>query len=66
MCGKPRYSFGDVNGVMKNGLDVSIGIDQSDKVNISFNYRDDRDGIYYYVQTSGYRTKKEPAIAPKV
>ena len=63
MSDKPRYTFGGVNGVMKYGTHVDIGIARGDVVDISFDYRDNRDGVDYHVQATGYRTKKEPQIA---
>jgi hypothetical protein len=52
-----RYSFGDVNGVMKDGLNVSIGFDENDRCNIEFSYRDQRDGELYCVHATGRRRK---------
>lgn len=64
MSDKPRYSFGNVDGIMKDGVSVSIGIER-DSVTVSFDYADSRDGILYHVEATGYRTKKEPIIADK-
>ena len=58
MSNEPRYSFGDVDGVMNDGTSVSIGF-TGDHVDISFDYRDAVDGQWYHVEASGYRTKKE-------
>jgi hypothetical protein len=58
MSDKPRYSFGDIDGIMKDGTSVSIGVER-DNVVISFDYVDSRDGTLYHVETTGHRTKKE-------
>lgn len=54
---RPRYSFGDVQGAMKDGIAVSIGFDECNRVNIEFTYTDRLDGFTYTVSASGYRTK---------
>lgn len=54
---EPRYAFGDVNGVMKEGTSVSINLGESDRVSIDFTYTDQRDGQLYRVNATGYRTK---------
>lgn len=64
MADKPRYTFGDVNGVLKDGTSVSVGVEK-DWVSISFDYHDHRDDVVYHVEATGYRTKKESIIANK-
>jgi hypothetical protein len=56
---KPRYTFGDVNGAMKDGTHVIINGGPRDEITISFNYTDTRDGVVYHVEATGFRTIKE-------
>ncbi len=52
----PRYSFGDVNGIMKAGIHVVINGGLLDEMDISFDYFDRRDGKKYHVEGKGFRT----------
>ena len=52
----PRYSFGDVNGIMKAGIHVVINDDLLYEMDISFDYFDRRDGKKYHVEGKGFRT----------
>ncbi len=54
---QPRYSFGDVQGTMKDGYSVSVGVEPNDEVNIEFTYKDRRDGKTYRVVATGRRTE---------
>lgn len=55
--GKPRYSFGDVKGAMKDGTSISVGVDSDDRVNIEFDYTDTLTGQRYHVSAVGRRTE---------
>ena len=54
----PRYSFGDVQGTLTNGLAVQLGL-HVDWCTVEFDYTDRLDGVLYHVSASGWRTKKE-------
>ena len=58
---KPRYSFGDVEGVMRESTSLSVGCDERNRISIEFNYTDNRDGVLYHVAASGWRS----AVVPK-
>ena len=62
MSEKPRYSFGDVKGIMREGMGFSVGVDEKDMLDIEFTYRDTRDGKLYRVVARGWRelVKEEP------
>jgi hypothetical protein len=63
---KPRYTFGDVSGAMKEGRAVSVGVDNGDHIDISFYYRDNQDGKLYHVEAIGHRSEiKEQPIAKR-
>lgn len=55
--GVPRYTFGDVQGVMKDATHFSMGVAEKDYVDVTFDYYDTRDGKRYYVEARG--TRKE-------
>ena len=57
MSDNPSYSFGDVKGIVAAGTQVSIGVDDKQRISISFTYRDSRDGCEYRVVAEGYREK---------
>ena len=62
----PRYSFGDVNGALKDGTTVVINSGLRDEMDISFDYFDRRDGFKYHVEAKGFRTlipNQEPTDA---
>lgn len=56
MSDKPRYSFGDVKDIMREGAGIYIGADEeNDRVDIEFTYRDTRNGKLYRVVAKGWR-----------
>ena len=61
MTDKPHYSFGDIEGVMRDSTSFSLGRDERNRINIEFNYTDNRDGVLYRVTASGWRS----AVVPK-
>lgn len=62
MSDKPRYSFGDVKGIMRESMGFSVGGDEKERIDIEFTYRDTRDGKLYRAVASGWRelVKEEP------
>ena len=54
---QPRYSFGDIQGAMKDGTSVSIGFGERNRISIEFTYTDQLDGCTYKVNATGYRVK---------
>lgn len=63
MTDKPRYSFGDVEGVMRDSTSFSMGYDENDRISIEFNYTDRRDGVLYHVAAAGWRSRVIPEAA---
>ena len=58
MSDKPRYSFLNVDGVLRDGYAVNIsGDDDGRRVHVTFTYRDNITGAVYAVEASGYRTR---------
>ena len=55
----PRYSFGDVQGVLREGAGVSVGWDTNggDRVTVEFDYLDRAEGKRYHVTARGWRTE---------
>ena len=53
----PRYSFGDVRGIMQEGTAVSVGIDDTSTVTVDFDFLDRRDGKKYHVHARGVLTE---------
>ena len=55
----PRYSFGDVQGVLREGTGVSVGwdTDDGDRVTVEFDYLDSAEGKRYHVTARGWRTE---------
>jgi len=69
----PYYTFKDVKGVMNDGTsvlvgvldhDTTVGVLDHDTVNISFDYRDRRDGVLYHVEARGWRARKDGPDGP--
>ncbi len=56
---QPRYSFGDVRGVMREGVGVSVewDINGGDHVTVEFDYLDRAEGKRYHVTARGWRTE---------
>jgi len=62
MTDNPRYTFGDVQGAMRDGHAASISLDGRDRITVEFTYTDQLDGKTYKVTAYGWRTEvKEEA-----
>ena len=57
MSDTTRYTFGNVDGIMKEGTGVCIGMDGDDRVTIHFKYRD-AEGKWWAVAAHGWRMVK--------
>ena len=52
----PRYTFGNVNGIMKDGTSIAVGV-QEDSVTVTFDYHDRETGKMYHVVAKGFRAE---------
>jgi len=55
MTDNPRYTFSDVQGAMRDGYAVNIGMDERDRITVEFTYADRLDGKTYKVTALGWR-----------
>ena len=61
MTDNPRYTFGDVQGAMRDGHAVNIALDDRDRITVEFTYTDRLDGRTYKATAHGWRTEVKQA-----